>query len=149
MWQQWFASPGFRYATGDRLTMLKFAAADRTGMTDEQRRAEIVAWLERSRQPGFDDWLADQVVDATRRAAIDLRLELDHRTDQFALERSALAAHEANLRAELVQRGAAEREANDRAAQAISELFSVEASRTWRIRNRLVRIPPLSWISRG
>lgn len=55
MWQQWFASPGFRYATGDRLTMLKFAAADRTGMTDEQRRAEIVAWLEPSRQPGFDD----------------------------------------------------------------------------------------------
>jgi glycosyltransferase involved in cell wall biosynthesis len=149
MWQQWFASPGFRYATGDRLTVLKFAAAARTDMTDEQRRAEILAWLERSRQPGFDAWLADQAVDATRRAAIELRLELDHQTDQFALERSALAAHEANLRAELVQRGAAEQEADDRAAKAIAELFSVQASRTWRIRNRLVRLPPLSWISRA
>jgi glycosyltransferase involved in cell wall biosynthesis len=54
MWQQWFASPGFRYATGDRLTVLKFDASVRTDMTDTQRRAEILAWLERSRQPGFD-----------------------------------------------------------------------------------------------
>ncbi len=38
MWQQWFADPSFRYATGDRLTVLKFDASQRQGMTGAQRR---------------------------------------------------------------------------------------------------------------
>lgn len=142
MWQQWFATPGFRYATGDRLTVLKFEAPVRTDMTGGQRRAEIVAWLEHSRQPGFDAWLADRAAEAIRRAAVELRLDLDLHTDQ-------LAAREANIRAALVQRQAAEQEANRRAAEAIAESRAIQASRTWRIRNRLVRFPPLSWLSRS
>jgi len=142
MWQQWFATPGLKYATGDRLTVLKFEAADRTDTTGAQRRAEIVAWLQRSRQPGFDTWLADQAAGAIRRAAIELRLDLDFQTDQFTLVRDAMAEREASLRAELAQ-------LSDRAAEATAETRAIQASRTWRIRNRLVRFPPLSWLSRS
>ena len=142
MWQQWFATPGLKYATGDRLTVLKFEASGRGDMTGEQRRAETVAWLQRSRQPGFDAWLADQAAGAVRRAAIELRLDLDFQTDQFTLVRDAMAEREASLRSELAQ-------LSDRAAAATAETRAIQASRTWRIRNRLVRFPPLSWLSRA
>ena len=153
MWQQWFVGSEFRYATGDRLTVLKFDASVRSDMTDTQRRSEILAWLERSRQPRFDAWLAAEAAAAIRRAAVDLRLALDLQADQFARERDlqadqfarereALAAREADIRA-------AEQEANDQAAEARAELRAVQASRTWRIRNRLVRLPPFSWLSRS
>lgn len=163
MWQQWFAGPDFRYATGDRLTVLKFEGADRTEMSATERRAEIEAWQQRSRQPDFDAWLADRATDAIRRAAIDLRLAVDLQADYFAGERDALAAREAELRTELARGREAERQAQDQAAAAGTELRAaqaataevsarlraVTASRTWRLRNRLVRFPPFGWLSRG
>jgi glycosyltransferase involved in cell wall biosynthesis len=141
MWQQWFTGPEFRYATGDRLTVLKFEGADRTDMSDTQRRAEIEAWLLRSREPGFDVWLADRASDAIHRTAIDLRLAVDFQADHFVREREALAAREADNRAELERARTAEREADDRAAEVSARLPAVLASRTWRIRNRLLGRP--------
>lgn len=149
MWQQWFASPDYRYSTGDRLTVLKFEAADRTDMSDAQRRAEIETWLQRSREPGFTAWLADQSADAIWRAAVELRLAVDFQADHFARERDALAAQEADIRAALNRSRTAEQGANEQTAAARAELRAVQASRTWRIRNRLVRFPPLCWLSRA
>jgi hypothetical protein len=162
MWQQWFATPGFRYATGSRLTVLKFEGSVRSEMTGAQRRAEIVSWLERSRQPGFDDWLAHQAAEAFRLAAIDLRLTLDAQADDFvhqrgelierrqqlSAERDALGALEAATRAELAEKQVAEQGARiradameRRAAVAEAEIEAMRATRTWRLRDRLVRFP--------
>jgi hypothetical protein len=148
MWQQWFACPEFRYSTGDRLTVLKFEAAVRTDVTASQRRAEILAWLERSRHPDFADWLADRAADAIRRTAIELRLAVDDQADQFARERDQLISTCQQLRA-------AEQTATDRAAEASGVVQAIQATRawrvattTWRIRDRLVRSRPLRWLAR-
>jgi hypothetical protein len=146
MWQQWFASPGFRYSTGDRLTVLKFEAKVRTDMTDSERRSEILAWRERSRHPDFTDWLADQAADAIRRTAIELRLAVDAQADQFARERDELVATCQQLQV-------AEQAATGRAAEAISVVDAIQATRawrlattTWRVRDRLVRSRGLRWL---
>lgn len=55
MWEQWFRTPGLRYATGDRLTVLKFDASVRSGMAPSARRAELSnvdAAKHRARFPG-------------------------------------------------------------------------------------------------
>lgn len=140
MWQQWFANAEFRYATGSRLTVLKFEASVRTDMTAPQRRAEILAWLARSRRPGFDAWLADQAADAIRRAAIDLRLASDAQADHFARERDQLRTAEANAIEQ-----AAEASALIRAMQATRTWRT--ATRMWRFRDRLVRLPPMRWFA--
>jgi hypothetical protein len=156
MWQQWFATPGLRYATGERLTVLKFEAADRTKMSDGQRREEMQTWLTRSQEPNFTAWLHGQAADAIRRAAIDLRLAADFQADEFARERAEMReqiAHSqeqlAQSREQLARSQAAEREANEQTDAARSELRAIQASRTWRFRNRLVRYPPLRWLSRA
>jgi hypothetical protein len=176
MWQQWFAKPGFSYATGDRLTVLKFDASVRIGMTATQRRMEVLAWLERSQHPGFNDWLADQAADAIRRAAIDLRLAIDYQADHFSRERTQLvreldemtalceqlrvAAQEANDRAQDATDRAQDandraQDANDRAEEARAAIAAIRATRAWRaatwayrVRGRLVRFPPLRWLGR-
>jgi hypothetical protein len=168
MWQQWFATPGFRYATGDQPTVLKFDASVRTEMTGRQRRAEILAWLERSQQPGFNAWLADQAADANRRAAIDLRLAVDAEADHFARELDDSARERDQLireRGELIrERGqlielsqqlrAAAQNANEQAAEADALIQAMQATRawrvatrTWRVRDRLLRLPPLRWLT--
>ena len=158
MWQQWFADPSVRFATGDRLTVLKFDASQRQGMTGAQRRQEILDWLRRSRQPGFDDWLAAQAGAAFRRAAIDLRIAGDHQADEIAHERQAFAQERdaflrdrddfSRERAASEAREAEPRAAERRAAEAEARLRDIRASRVWRIRNRLVSFPPLGWLSR-
>jgi hypothetical protein len=155
MWQQWFAIPGFRYATGDRLTVLKFEAAARAGRTDRQRRAEIVDWLARSQEPGFGEWLADRAGDAIRRAAIDLRIAVDDQADQFARERAELVCELERAMERCQQLQEAERTANDRAEQATAAVEMIRATRAWRavsrayrVRDRLVRLAPLRPLAR-
>jgi hypothetical protein len=166
MWQQWFAHAEVRYATGSRLTVLKFEASVRADMTAAQRRAEILAWLARSQRPGFDAWLADQAADAIRRAAIDLRLAIDAQVDHFAGERDHFARerdhfagerdHFARDRDQLIERcrqlRSAEQNAKEQAAQASALIRAVHATRTWRtatrmwrVRDRLRRLLAMRW----
>ena len=147
MWQQWFAHAEFRYATGSRLTVLKFEGSVRTDMSAPQRRAETLAWLARSQRPGFNAWLADQAADAIRRAAIDLRLAIDAQADHFAREREQLIELCQQLRT-------AEQNANEQAAEASALIRVMQATRAWRIatrmwrvRDRLLRLPPVRWSS--
>jgi hypothetical protein len=108
-----------------------------------------LAWLERSRQPGFDAWLADQAADAIRRAAIDLRLAIDAQTDQFARERDQLIRERGQLIEHCEQLRAAEQHANEHAAEVSALIGAMQATRawriatrTWRVRDRLLRLPP-------
>ncbi len=141
MWQQWFAHPGFRYATGNQLTVLKFEASARGDMTPAERRAELMAWLARSREPDFEAELAAGAVAAGWRAGVRLRLALDWQVDQSAREHDVLAAREEESRA-------AEQRARAEAADLRARLGAIQASRTWKARNRLVRMPFLRRLSR-
>jgi glycosyltransferase involved in cell wall biosynthesis len=138
MWQQWFAHPGFRYATGERLTVLKFDASVRGDMDPAERRAEVMAWLQRSREPGFDAELAARAAAAGWRAAVHLRLAVDSQADRHARQ---LAARDEEWRS-------AERRADAEAAVLRSQLGAIKASRTWRARNQLVEMPLLRRLSR-
>jgi hypothetical protein len=142
MWQQWFATPGFRYATGDRLTVLKFEAAARADMAPTDRRAEMSAWLKRSQQAGFDAWLSDQAATAIYRAAVDLRLAVDTQADHFAREREQLIELSEQLRA-------AEQEATALVRTMQATRAWRLASTTWRVRDRLLRSSPLRWLARS
>jgi hypothetical protein len=142
MWQQWFAHPGFRYATGGELTVLKFEASARGDMAPAERRAEVVAWLKRSREPGFGAELAARSTAAGWQAAVELRLAVDSQADHHVLERTAWAARQEELTS-------AERRASAEAAALRSQLAGINASRTWRARNKLVRMALLRRLSRS
>ena len=99
MWQQFVALPGFRGATGERLTTLVFPSPLRRHMSAEERAAELEAWWERALNPAFPAELEKLVSDAARRAAerlklksVDLELELDRvRASRWWRARTALA----------------------------------------------------------
>ena len=99
MWQQFVALPGFRGATGERLTTLVFPSPLRRHMSAEERAAELEAWWERALDPAFPAGLEKLVSDAARRAAerlklksVDLELELDRgRASRWWRARTALA----------------------------------------------------------
>ncbi len=169
MWQQWFVTPGLRYATGTELTVLKFDASVRTTRTSAARRDELLAWRRRSREPDFSTWLAEQSAHAFRRAAIDLRLDLDERTDELVAQQMRWREAEAYLMARnegqtavigglrhdlnasrddlarlLVRAQAAEQQAARRG----QELEALRATRTWRLHERLVRHRAPRWLAR-
>ena len=124
MWQQWFATPGLRFVTGDRLTVLKFDASLRRTHSAEERRTELLAWRERSAGPGFAMELGHMVADAHRRAAVDLRLDLGRAED--AASSQAETAH-------ADQRALAARAAEAESAAARLEAELVEVTARWRV----------------
>jgi hypothetical protein len=84
MWQQFVALPGFRGATGERLTSLVFPSPLRRHMSAEERATELEAWWGRVQDPAFPAELEKVVSDAARRAAerlklksVELELQLD------------------------------------------------------------------------
>jgi glycosyltransferase involved in cell wall biosynthesis len=162
MWQQWFSVPSLRFSTGDRLTVLKFGAEARTDMNDEERRVELLEWIDRSRQPGFEAWLAAAVAAAYRRYAVRSRLDLDALTDEVSdkwraweEERSALLTAKEGLEAEMGVMRSALAAAEARAGNAEAEarqtrelLDASRATRTWRVHDRFARYAIARWIAR-
>ena len=158
MWQQWFSTPGYSYSTGDRLTMLKLDGAARPGMTAEERRAEMLAWIERSSQPGFESWLATEVAVVFRRHAIRGRLDHDAWADRTTEERKSreacervLSEQNAALTAELARcrdQVAGLEAAEAWARQAQSELDAMRRTRTWRFHDSLARRSIGRWLAR-
>jgi hypothetical protein len=158
MWQQWFSTPGYSYSTGDRLTMLKLDGAARPGMTAEERRAEMLAWIERSSQPGFESWLATEVAVVFRRHAIRGRLDHDAWADRATEERKSreacervLSEQNAALTAELARcrdQVAGLEAAEAWARQAQSELDAMRRTRTWRFHDSLARRSIGRWLAR-
>ena len=74
MWRQFAALPGFRAATGRRLTSLVFPSPLRTHMSMDERAAELCEWEGRLADQAFQDGLDDLVAEATRQAALRLKL---------------------------------------------------------------------------
>lgn len=91
MWEQWFRTPGLRFATGRRLTVLKFSASLRAGMSAAERRAELLRWISRSQEPNFPTDLAALVLDGQRRFAIQVRLDEASLRDEIDAMRATLA----------------------------------------------------------
>ena len=173
MWQQWFRVPGFRFSTGDRITVLKFFAVERTDMTAAERRSELMDWFERSTQPGFAETLDAEAGIGVRREAIRFRDELEAVSDDLVETRRALEqtdTERTTVRGELdsvrrelrdvrAQLGAEEGFSAAHAAEAEvaraaardlqAALDAVRATRTWRLHDRLVRSPVTRWLARG
>jgi GalNAc5-diNAcBac-PP-undecaprenol beta-1,3-glucosyltransferase len=74
MWQQFVSLPNFKGVTSDRLTSLAFPSPLRTGMTDDERVAELELWEGRVQDPGFPEELATLTFAAARRATERLKL---------------------------------------------------------------------------
>ena len=173
MWQQWFrVMPAFRFSTGDRVTVLKFYADDRKDMVPEERRFELMNWLERSTQPDFARALdaeagsgvwreairfsyeleaaSNEVVETTRSLA-QAHVELDAERAELDAVRGELKAVRAQLTAEagFSAHYAAEAEAARSAAGELQvTLDAVRATRTWRVHDRLTRSPAFRWLAR-
>lgn len=101
MWQQWFRQPAFRFSTGVRLTVLKFDASVRHDMTPIERRAELLAWIDRSGDTDFEGNLALDAATAFRLSSVQLRLEVDDLNDRGNSDRVAWAAQSELFQAEL------------------------------------------------
>jgi hypothetical protein len=162
MWQQWFSDPALRFSTGDRLTVLKFGADVRPDMSQAERRDELLEWIDRSTDPGFEAWLEDAVASAFRCYAVRSRLDLDALTDQmhdkgraWGAERTVLNSANEDLVAELgavrssleaaeVRADSAEAEARHTQVQ----LDATRATRTWRAHDRIIGHPIWRWLAR-
>jgi hypothetical protein len=115
MWRQFLALPGFRGKTGARLTALHFPSPEREHLSSEQRRDELARWWTRIDEPDAKETLNREATDAMRRAAVTFR--------RYAYE--------------LEQRLP---EVEDAFRMMTRELTEMQATRTWRARNALLRL---------
>jgi len=159
MWQEFLGQSWVRSATSRRVTALQFPShlSGRGAWTADQRRAEVETFLHMVSDPAgradFDHMTrlavmrhaAPLALLAADRLAVIQRLE-----EELAAERavaraaaeetecsSAQAAEEAARGAVLVELAAVRR-----------ELAAVQATRTWRVRSALLRIPALGVLAR-
>jgi hypothetical protein len=125
MWRQFLGLPGFRGVTGNRVTALHFPSPERSNQTSRQRVDELARWEERLQ-------------------CSDARLELE-RGAGAAARRVAVAYHAHAYYLEQLrtstERALALATEEGRALQ--QELVDIRATRTWRVRNALLRIRPL------
>lgn len=86
MLRQFAALPGFRAATGRRLTSLAFPSPLRRHMSAEEREEELRIWEEQISDPEFIDRLDELVAEATWQVALRLKLKswrLERELDQI------------------------------------------------------------------
>jgi glycosyltransferase involved in cell wall biosynthesis len=125
MWRQFLTLPGFRGVTGSRVTAFTFPSPVRTHLASGERADELARWERRLQDPVTRSELAREADAAARRAAAD------YRAHAYRLEQLQAAAEEHAAAAE------------EKRALLQQELADVQATRTWRVRNALVRIRPL------
>ena len=153
MWQQILAVEGVRARSGTIPTLVHFPSSLRRGWPVERRLEELDRWSERLASPGARTDLRREVADVVTRTAARLQADLADRDERFevaavALERGSAWAGdlldqlEAERRDRLGERQA-HSELERRVDAATSELERLRATRTWRLRERLVRMPSL------
>jgi len=127
MWQQFFSQSDCRLASGTLPTVLHFLSPQRTEWTFEQRMAELEHWTKKLHDSQWHAGFVLDVLDCTVR------------------ERARLAMHNISLRQWLHQpQSATERLTN--------EIIAIQSTSTWRLRNRLLRLPlsrTLRWVARA
>jgi glycosyltransferase involved in cell wall biosynthesis len=89
MWQQFCALPGFRGATGSRLSAIHFPDPDWRMVDSSLRRAELEKWLALSVRPDADAVLHQQQQRAILLAAQDFRLAAVHLSEALESRREA------------------------------------------------------------
>jgi GalNAc5-diNAcBac-PP-undecaprenol beta-1,3-glucosyltransferase len=148
MWQQILAVPGCRARSGSRATALSLPTPAREGWSAEQRLDELDTWSVRLAEPGLEESLRTQVLEALAREGEELeallaRAVLDR--DWLAGERDWLAGevrrHERRV-AELEARVAVLEDAE-------RQLAELSTSVTWRLRLRLLAVPGLRGAARA
>jgi GalNAc5-diNAcBac-PP-undecaprenol beta-1,3-glucosyltransferase len=153
MWEQFLRVPDLRVVTSRRSTTVKLPASLRHGLDAVTRGATLQAWWDRMHRPGFRAWWDAEVEEAVRRGAIELFMDrvvlsdqlqetqatvTDLRTD-VARTVDGLDAATRMVR-ELEEENAARR---SEATLVRAHLEEMQATRTWRLHDRLMRNPLL------
>lgn len=126
MWEQWFRTPGFRFVTGERLTVIKLEASVRRDMTPEERRNEILAWKARAQSSTFEDDLSREASDAFRRWAVQARLDLAMHEEEWGARMAEQAETIGGLQSERQRL----EDAHSQAVQEIQRLQTIQA-KSW------------------
>jgi GalNAc5-diNAcBac-PP-undecaprenol beta-1,3-glucosyltransferase len=142
MWQQILSVPGVRVRTGTRPTVIHLPSSRRRAWTMKERLVELDVWVERMNQPCWREDVYREVIDISARS--EAKLQDETRGRDGIIERLQAQAQEA--RGEL--------EATEvRLDRSRAVLASVLTSRTWRLRNALLRSPllgpALRWAGRA
>ena len=125
MWRQFLELPNFRGVTGTELTFLAFPNPTWSKLPHEERVSALVSWSAAIHDPEGRRRLARQAqrTRVARTAAVDLyAFELKRRGD--------------NLDEQLIER-------DRQIADLRAALATMEATRIWRLRNRLLALRPV------
>jgi hypothetical protein len=166
MWQQILTADGVRAASGTRPTVVHLPSSLRSGWSQERRLEELDRWVDRIGRPGVREDIVARSLDLAARgqahawqalqehrlATVDLRGQLDRlrehlkaREDELTGRLDGLAADREEERRSLGGRlDAAEAGLEAR----IRELAAIRATRTWRLRERLLGAPLLGPVVR-
>jgi membrane-bound lytic murein transglycosylase B len=147
MWQQFLAQPWLRAATAPRVTALQFPSHrdDRESLPPERRRAELIAWRELL---ATDEGRAR--FEASVQQAVMAQATAEHLRRE-GLDEALVSAESRRESAESRRESAESRRdtAESRLAVAEASLLAVGATRTWRLRGRLLRLAPLRALARA
>jgi hypothetical protein len=170
MWRQILSVDGVRAVSGDRATALHFPSPHREGWTIEERAAELSRWNERVVEAGFEHALTRQIMGHLLRARFDAEVRAGDAMEQLRVERergeqsaemlrgeiAALGKELWSARAELdavLAREGAERatiaDVREHSCAMDAEVARMRATITWRMRDRLLRIPGLAGLVRA
>lgn len=164
MWRQILSVAGVRAVSGDRATVLHFPSPHREGWSIEQRAAELEAWSGRAKESGFELALARHVMDHLLRARFDAevrageaadlaRMERERGEAMLLAEREALGAEIRGLREQIAAADCAlqalRADGRKRCDAAAEEVERMRGTITWKMRDRLLRIPGVAGIVRA
>lgn len=159
MWATMFAQPGARLVTCPLSTTVKPPAHRGGGLSADEQRRRLLVWDELVRAPDARErWnrIVDEAVTTSAainyRSLIDERELAEHRSDELvrAEELLRLTKEQANEQSDLANAQAELLRATEslladarfRMATLETELDAMKATRTWRLRNRLLWLHP-------
>jgi hypothetical protein len=151
MWEQWFRTPGLRFATGPRLTVLKFEGSVRAGWTTDRCRAELVEWTSRTRDSDFPAWIQSHVLAALQESSSTYRLRYSDMLDVARSEQASREQVQSTLESTTAHLRYLEGELTDLHARHHEQqgvLLEVLDTRTWRMHDRVVASRLFQWAAR-
>ena len=144
MWQQILSLPGCRAVSGTRATVLHFPSGERLGWSTDERLQELEGWTARVNDPAWRDSFAQQVLDAVSREDARAGVDLARADEELAAREGRLEAQVERL-AELHEQVLALQGEQERLVKLLHErerdLAMLSSSVTWRLRERIVRLP--------
>lgn len=153
MWEQFLTQPWVRAVTATRITAVQFPShlEGRADMSPAERREELEGW----RAALADPEGRARFEEAAHRAlmAKATREQIERDKFQTGMESAEAGRLDAESRLKDTESGLAGAEprlagAESRLAAAEASLRAIGATRTWRLRGRLLRLPPLRALAR-